>query len=51
MHHAHRQRDLLAARAFREAVSVPPLEREGQRVSDAGAEIKALDQHVGYFAA
>ena len=27
--------------AFREAVSVPPLEREGQRISDAGAEIKA----------
>ena len=50
VHDAHREGDRLPLRVGRIAVAVPALEREAQRVADAGAEVEPLHEHVGDLA-
>ena len=50
VHDAHRERDRLPLRMGRIAVAVPALEREAQRVANAGAEVEPLHEHVGDLA-
>ena len=51
VHHPHRQRDRLAGDVVGIAVAVPALEREAQRIANAGSEVQPLHQHVGDLAA
>ena len=50
VHDAHREGDRLPLRVGRIAVAVPALEREAQRVADAGADVESLHEHVGDLA-
>ncbi len=50
VHDAHRQRDRLAPDVLGEALAVPALEREGERLADARAEVEPRDEHVRHLA-
>ena len=50
VHDAHRERDRLPLRVGGIAVSVPALEREAQRLTNVGAEVEPLHEHVGDLA-
>ena len=50
VHDAHRERDRLPLCVGRISVSVPPLEREAQRLANVGADVQALHEHVSHLA-
>ena len=47
---AHGERNRLTLGMGREALAVPALEREGERLADSGGEVEPLDEHVADLA-